>query len=156
MNLRRFAAFAFVTSATVLALASCGKSTSPTAATPALDPAPPAAPTNLSSTYVPTVGYDYLYWNASTSPSVKGYEIWESVTQGGTAVKVTVAGASSNYVVLPPVAADCTRYYEVRAGNSTGQFSAFSASIAVDRHVIVSNAGGSPGGGVGGGIHAGE
>ena len=68
----------------MLALASCGKSTSVTAANSSLDPTPPGAPSSVTSDYVAAVGYDYLYWNMSTSPSATGYEVWESATQGGT------------------------------------------------------------------------
>jgi hypothetical protein len=151
VNLRRYAVLALATSACALALASCGKSTSVTAATPALDPAPPSAPTTLSSTYVSAMGYDYLYWNQSTSPSTTGYEIWESATQGGTAVRIASAGAGSNFVVLPLVDSDCTRFYQVRARGAGGTFSAFSAAVAIDRHVIVSESGAGANGGGGAG-----
>lgn len=151
MKLRRNPVLALVASVTLLALASCGKSTSITAAHNSLDPTPPSAPSSLSSDYVQAVGYDYLYWNLSSSPSAAGYEVWESSTMGGTATKIGFVSNSDNFVVLPTVNADCTRYYEVRTVSTQGLYSAFSAAVAVDRHVIVS-VGGSNGAGNGGGI----
>lgn len=157
MFLRRNVLFALMVSATIFALAGCGKSSSLTSSDPALDPAPPAAPSSLSSTYAATVGYDYLYWNLSSSASVTGYEIWESATLGGTAVKVGTVGSRVNNLVLPNVDADCTRYYQVRARAASGQFSALSSAVAVDRHVVVSNQnGGINGSGVGGGFRIAE
>jgi hypothetical protein len=157
VKLSRFVVLAVVASACVLALASCGKATHITSVTPGLDPAPPSAPASLTSTYAAGVGYDYLYWNASASPSVNGYEIWEAATPGGTAVKIASVKAASNYVVLPAVSADCTRYYTVRASNASGLVSAFSSALAVERHVIVSaQSGGGNGSGDGGGHRMGE
>ena len=151
MNLRRVAVLAIVSGACVLALASCGKSSNVTSADPNLDNAPPAAPSNVTSAYVAYVNYDYLYWNPSTSASVAGYEVWEAASQGGTATRVAVADAKANYVVLPSVAANATLYYEVRAKDASGNYSAFSSEVAVDRHAPVGNSsgGGSNGGGNG-------
>jgi hypothetical protein len=146
VNLRRYALRALVMSATVAALAGCGKSSSITSADPALDTTPPNPPTNLHSAYVQAVNYDYLYWSASTSPSVHGYEVWESTTSGGTYSKIaTIENANADNVILPPVSADGTRYYEMRATKTNGVFSAYSAELAVTRHAAASNPGGTTG-----------
>jgi hypothetical protein len=151
VKLRRFAVLSLVASACVFALAGCGKSTSITAANPVLDETPPSPPSTLSSSYLPTVGYDYLYWNASSSASVRDYEVWESASIGGTKTKIATMGLNDDHVVLPAVAANCVRYYSVRAQSNTGTFSAFSAAIGVDRHasVVLSSGGNGSGDGVG-------
>ncbi len=151
MNLRRHTLVALLAGATIFALAGCGKSTSPTAATPVLDTTPPNPPTNLSSSWVPSVGYDYLYWNLSTSPSVRGYEVYESATAGGALTKIAATSNTTADLILPPVSADCTRYYQLRARTNGGAFSAYSTALPVARHTVVGAAGsnGSTGSGVG-------
>jgi hypothetical protein len=157
VNLRRHALRALVLSATVAALAGCGKSTSVTSSDPSLDTTPPNPPTNVHSAWAQGVNYDYLLWNASTSPSVHGYEIWESDTQTGTYTNInTVTDASADNAVLPPVSVDGTKYYEMRALNNHGVFSAYSTPIAVTRHASVSTSGGGNGTGSGGGSGIGQ
>jgi hypothetical protein len=152
VNLRRSSILALVASATVLALAGCGKSTSVTAVD-TTDTTPPNPPTNLHSAWAQGVNQDYLYWSPSTSPSVHGYEVWESTTLGGTATQIaTVNGASISDVVLPTVTSDVTRYFQVRAKSNGGAFSAYSAALAVDLHAMVPVAGnptGDPNPGIG-------
>ena len=57
-------------------------------------------------------------------------------------MKIASVFGSSNYVVLPAVASDCTRFYEVRTMGTSGVYSAFSSAVSVDRHVIVTTGGG--------------
>lgn len=135
MNLRRSLFLALVVGA-AFALTSCGKSSQLTSPSSSLDTAPPAAPAGLVSDYVSELGYDYLYWTASASASVNGYEVWESQTASGTATKVASVGGSVNNVVLPSVTSDCTLYYQVRARSANGKFSALSAILPVARHAL--------------------
>ncbi len=149
MNLRRSAFLALMVSASIFALTSCGKSTRIASSDPVLDPAPPAAPSNLHSAYLDAAGYDYLYWGASTSSTVTGYEIYQSATSGGTLTYVTSTGPNASNIILPNVSADCTLYYQVRA-RAGSTYSAYSAPLAIVRHAVVAvGAGGGAPGGIG-------
>jgi hypothetical protein len=138
VNLRRVVVTALVLSAAVLSLAGCNSSTSVT--TPvSLGSTPPAAPSNLVGTFNPGQGTDYLIWAASSSPSVIAHEVWQysdnPAVNVGTLVGTVAVGTS--YLALPTPMQNDILLYRVRAKSTNGTFSAFSATIGVQRHGAV-------------------
>jgi len=148
VNLRHHAALLVLAGATILALASCGKSTSVTSAAPAVDNAPLAAPADINSTYYPAASADILNWGASTSPSVTAIQVFEASADPSTGAPLTRIAqlpASATSLTLPPVSTACTKYYELRSMDSAGDYSAFSSPIAVVRHADSSSDSGNGG-----------
>ena len=134
MNLRRVVVTALALSVAVLALAGCDNSTSVT--NPDLGSTPPAAPSNLVGTFNASQQQDYLIWTASSSASVSSYEVWQyadnPAVNSGTLVGTAPAGTS--YLALPAPTQNDIELYRIRARSSAGTYSAFSATIQVQRH----------------------
>ncbi len=155
MKLHRNAALIILAGATLVALASCGKSSSITSSATAIDQAPLTAPDGVTATYNSGLVQDVLSWTASSSPRVASYEVYEAVTNPATGgIPTRIATTTGNALQLPEVSAGCTKFYEVRSKDAQGNASAFTTPIPVVRHAqSTSNApaGGSGSGGATGG-----
>ncbi len=135
MNLRRIVVTALIASATVFALAGCDNSTSVTSPA-SLSSTPPAAPSNLVGVYNDSQQQDYLIWTASSSGTVASYEVWQygdnPAVNSGTLVGTSPAGTS--YLALPAPTQNDIQLYRIRALSTGGTYSAFSATIQLQRH----------------------
>jgi hypothetical protein len=155
VKLHRNAALVILAGATLVALASCGKSTSITSSANAIDQAPLTAPDGVTAIYNSGLVQDVLSWNASSSPKVASYEVYEAMTNPATGgIPTRIATTTNSRIQLPEVSADCTKFYQVRSKDAQGNTSAFTTPIPVARHAqSTSNApaGGSGSGGVSGG-----
>ncbi len=136
MNPRRTLWTTLIFSAAIVLLASCGKSSSSTAPD-ALDSTPPAAPSNIGSSYDANLQVDYLTWTPSSSADVSSYEIYQynafPVT-GATGVALCSAPAAASSIALPGTPDAGAFYYRVRAKDAAGNTSPFSAAVQVTRH----------------------
>jgi len=133
----RFVTFALMTSAIVLILAGCGKSSDVVAPATVLDTTPPAAPTDLAGAYDPATQRDYLNWTGSTSPDVAGYEVWQYESDpalGATGVLVGATDASAESFALPLTNDARQVWFRVRANDEAGNLSAFSTSASHELH----------------------
>ena len=155
MKLHRNVALIILAGATLVALASCGKTSSITSSASAIDQAPLTAPDGVTATYNSGLVMDFLSWTPSSSPRVATYEVYESLTNPTTGgIPTRIATTAGNRLQLPEVTADCVRFYEIRSKDAQGNASAFSTPIPVVRHApSVANApgGGSGSGGISGG-----
>ena len=148
MKLNRLALLALALSATAYTLTSCGSGTTTTSPVVDLDTTPPAAPSNVHGTFDAQGNRDYLNWDLSASPDVASYEVWVYNTDpgtGGTGVKLATVDASIDYQPLPVSGVSTTQFFRVRAVDTSGNESAYSATAGVDRHVWDGGNGGSPG-----------
>ena len=129
---RRHLLAALMLSAMTIPLISC--KSSGTSTTNPIDLSAPQAPTNLRSVADPVVvGRETLFWDASASAGVLGYEVYSSTTPSGTATLVSTVNAGTTDLVLPLVAAQTMEYYRVRAIGSNNVPSAFTSTLGVDR-----------------------
>jgi len=150
VKLSRHVALVIVAGAALVALASCGKSTSVTRVA-AIDSAPLMAPDGIAATYNAGTVQDFLRWSPSSSPSVAGYQVYESVTNpttGGIPTRIATTASSVNSLMLPAVSATCTKFYQVCSIDAAGNASSLSAPVAVLRHALpaaADNGGGSAG-----------
>ena len=79
MKLHRNVALIILAGATLVALASCGKTSSITSSASAIDQAPLTAPDGVTATYNSGLVVDFLSWTPSSSPRVATYEVYESL-----------------------------------------------------------------------------
>lgn len=136
MKSTKFLASALILGATVLALSSCGKTTSSVSTVeppPVLDTTPPSAPTALHGWYDVSGQRDYLSWTLSSSADVLAYEVF-IVPTGGTPSLIATQPATSDVMPLPIRSTDGTEIYRVRAVDASGNASAYSSSVIVTRH----------------------
>jgi hypothetical protein len=138
VSLRRLTISVLVTSAAIVALSGCGKSSSTVApAAAVVNTTPPAAPTNILGLYDALGQRDYLVWNTSSSSDVASYEIWQfssvNLVNTGNTFVVSASGTSS-FVALPVPPQNSIWYYRVRAINSGGTASPFSSAVQIQRH----------------------
>lgn len=132
MNPRRQLLSALFLGAMTLSLLGCG-SDSPSSITGPDDTSPPQAPANVSSHFDEATGRDWLTWTPSASANVMGYEVHYSDSPSGIDVNLGSVEASEHEYVLPPVGEPTTQWYRLRAINSNGVPSAFTAPVEVVR-----------------------
>ncbi len=136
MKSTKFFASALVLGAIVLALSSCGKTTSSVSTVeppPVLDTTPPSAPTAVHGWFDAAGSRDYLSWTPSSSADVIAYEIYV-VPTGGTPSLIATLSATTDVMPLPVRSTDGSEVYRVRAVDASGNASAYSASVIVTRH----------------------
>lgn len=136
MKSTKFLASALILGATVLALTSCGKTTSSVSAVeppPVLDTTPPSAPTAVHGWYDAGANRDYLSWTLSSSADVISYQIF-IVPTGGTPSLLATLSATTDVMPLPLRSQDGNEVYRVRAMDASGNASAYSSSVIVTRH----------------------
>lgn len=136
MKSNKFLASALILGATVLALSSCGSSTSTVSAVeppPVLDTTPPSAPTGVHGWYDAAGNRDYLSWTLSSSADVLAYEVY-IVPSGGSPSLLASFDATTDVMALPLRSDDGTETYRVRAVDASGNTSAYSSSVIVTRH----------------------
>ena len=116
--------------ATMAMLSGCGNSANLTGLNPTLDTTPPPAPSAL--TYASDgSGNLVLSWTESAAPDVAGYQVYvySALPGGGNGfVPANDPINTDNAYQLPPVADGTTVIYRVRAVDTSGNASAFSAS----------------------------
>lgn len=136
MKSNRFVAFALILGASVIALSSCGKSTSLTSVVeppPALDTTPPSAPTGVHGWYDQAANRDYLSWSLSSSPDVAAYEVF-LVPSGGSPSLIATLDQTVDAFALPITAESGIQNFRVRAVDASGNPSSYSSSVPVTRH----------------------
>ena len=141
---------ALVLGAALLAISGCGSSSSVTSPANPINNAPPAAPSNVHGTFDATTGVNYINWDPSSSASVQSYEVWQYAADpatGASGVVVGTAGAAASSYAVGQVTQNSNMYFRVRALDSAGNPSAFSASAPFTLQAVVSSQGGSGGGG---------
>lgn len=138
----RFPRLALGALAATLLISGCGKSTSPTALnetpgddTPTLDTAPPPAPEGLSFVLNPSTGSGRLTWSPSSAVDVAGYDIFvysPDPSREDSYVYLHTTDTASNEYSLNPVGEVTTRFYRVRAVDSSGNRSGLSSTLSVE------------------------
>ncbi|MFN8589771.1 MAG: hypothetical protein U0704_18440 [Candidatus Eisenbacteria bacterium] len=152
MKSNKLIASALILGATILALTSCGKTTTAVNSVtppPTLDTTPPAAPTGVHGWYDPAANRDYLSWTLSSSADVLAYEVY-IVPSGGSPSLIETLDATQDVMALPVRGTDGNETYRVRAVDASGNTSAYSSSVIVTRHGY--DGGSMDGGGDGRGI----
>src|SRR5262245_4686228 len=135
--------------ATMAMLSGCGDTVAPTEPGSGLDTTPPPAPAHLYYAH-DIQGRPVLAWDASAAPDVASYDVYiysPSPDRDNAYVLVSDSDATDNNYLLPSVSSTPTATYRVRAVDTSGNKSAFSASA----DVILGPGGGSGGGGDNGG-----
>jgi len=89
------------------------------------------SPTSESLSGTGTTPYVTLYWNASTSSSLKGYNVYRSTSKSGSPTRLNSSVDPQTSYTDTTVAAGNTYYYVTTAVNSSGQESAPSAQVEV-------------------------
>lgn len=136
MKSNQILASALILGATLLALTSCGKTTSSVSAVeppPVLDTTPPSAPTGVHGWYDQAGNRDYLSWTLSSSADVIAYEVY-LVPSGGSPSLMATYDANTDVMALPLRGDDGSETYRVRAVDAAGNASAYSSSVIVTRH----------------------
>lgn len=110
-------------------LVGCSKKSTPTGVTP-LDETPPAPPTHVMGMPDLANGCVLLQWAPSTSPNVRGYEVFfysPSPDRENAWVVITETDADVTQYPLPNVTETTVEYYRVRAVTPSGKHSEWSA-----------------------------
>ena len=119
--------------ATMAMLFGCGRSANPAAPEPVLDTTPPPAPSNLSLSSDAS-GHPVLTWTESAAPDLAGYQVYVySAVPGGGNDFVLAADTDNtdNLFLLPSLIVSEAATYAVRAVDTSGNLSAFSASADI-------------------------
>jgi uncharacterized protein YceK len=117
--------------ATLAMLSGCGSTASPTEPGPGLDTTPPPAPTHLVYSH-DAQGRPVLAWDASAAPDVASYDVYvySPAPDRDSAYLLITSDANNNYV-LPTVSTATEATYRVRAVDTSGNKSAFSAAVEI-------------------------
>jgi hypothetical protein len=117
--------------ATMAMLTGCGNSAAPTDPGQGLDTTPPPAPVHLYYSHDPQ-GRPVLAWDASTAPDVASYDvyIYSPSPDRDNAYLLISTDADNNYV-LPTVSTTTSNTYRVRAVDTSGNKSAYSAAVGI-------------------------
>jgi|SRR5439155_19123048 len=137
-------------------LAGCGKSSTPTSATPN-DSQSPSPPSGVTAVVSPSTGISTLTWLPSPDADVASYDVFiyqPSPLQDNTYVPVAHVDASVTSLALPLLPTNESRWYRVQCTNNGGNKSALTSPTNVLLGPI-SNTGGTGGGTGGGGGGAG-
>ncbi len=111
-------------------LSGCGDTANLTAPEPGLDTTPPPAPSDLSVSRDAS-SRPVLTWTASAAPDVAAYHVYvyaPSPDRDNAYVLQNDTDTTDNSFLLPVVQIDTQAIYRVRAVDSSGNLSAFSAS----------------------------
>jgi len=138
--------------AAIAALSGCGSNKSLIGVDQPLDTTPPPAPANLTLS-ADLAGNPILVWDASAAPDVASYEVEVYSGSMSTFVAVVDPNAADTSFPLPILSTSLPQSYRVRAVDTSGNWSAFSATatIMVPATGKPAPPGSPPGGPVGGG-----
>ena len=114
-------------------LSGCGNTAAPTGPVSTLDTTPPPVPSSLSFTR-DAMGQAVLSWSPSTAPDLASYEVSmysPSPDRDNSYIIVSDPTPSNNAYALPWASKLTQGVYRVRAVDTAGNKSAFSAAITV-------------------------
>jgi fibronectin type 3 domain-containing protein len=112
-------------------LSGCGSTAAPTDPVVGLDTTPPPAPTHLTYSH-DAQGNAVLVWDASAAPDVASYDVYVySPSPDRDSAYLLVSTDANNNYVLPTVSTTTETTYRVRAVDTSGNKSAFSASADI-------------------------
>lgn len=130
MKFSRSIKLSLVGLAAIAALSGCGSNSSLTGLTQPLDTTPPPAPVNVVLSADPA-GNPILVWDASAAPDVASYQVEVYSGSTGGFVPALDPNAADTSLPLPEVAMSTEESYRVRAVDTSGNWSAFSATATI-------------------------
>ena len=138
MKAFRLILVSLVALAAAVGLSGCGDSARPTSAVPVLDSTPPDTPTGLGVVPDGNSGRDGFGWSASAASDVASYEVYVYSPDPSRDNSYALAGtvpASQTSMMGPTVNTDTSVWFRVRAVDSSGNRSGFSAPAQAEFHV---------------------
>ena len=131
MKFNRLISLPLVGFAVIAALSGCGgNSSNPVAVEPQFDTTPPPAPVNLALS-ADASGNPILVWDASAAPDVASYEVQVYSAYAGGFVPAADPTPGDTSFPLTDVNSSVQASYRVRAVDTSGNWSGFSATANV-------------------------
>ena len=132
MKVSRLISLPLVGFATMAMLSGCGNSAAPTGLDTGLDTTPPPAPLHVVRSN-DDQGRPVLSWDASAAPDVASYGVYiYSPSPDRADAYLLVDDATDNNYVLPTATSIGTVTYRVRAVDTSGNKSAYSAAATFE------------------------